>query len=214
MKAIIFLCCFLALSLSGCKYGPCPGNVDIPFWVVPIKEEYHVGDTITFYSKFPAILYDEVGFEIDFRDVAGRLDFRIVPLDSSYYEKGTRTSEYLRILNEGEYGIWHLYDQISDTYPGEFICNNDSCEFRIAGVAIKPGIVRSSILVKSSPPENASSNCKDSWSEFTPYRILLNDGINYNLYLAELLEVPGPYYFITNPEQFNQQGSYLFRIVE
>lgn len=203
-----------SLFVAGCnKESACPDKTLIPLWVHPIKNVYHVGDTIEFKSAFSTVLKDVKGNAFNYGMNEWQNSFAIIPLEP-LGEKRTMTSEYLEIISLDQYPLTHDINQESDRYDGVYSREKDSLHFCIRGVLIKPGILRTSLGVGTGTPQGVSISCTKGWIRSSIFRILLNDGINHNLeVINEILDENGNQKYFPDPINFNEHGSFVIKVI-
>lgn len=220
---------FIVFFSSCTKFEDCPRYFQIKAKIVPQKDEYHVGDTITVVSKF----HRQVTAFNSEQDEIGTFDMKGIkwkPI-SVIYRIDTIAHQDNPLFSVVNTDLLYLFDSIYDyeifesstfgnSLLGEYNYSGDSFDLEYKFVCLNVGIflLEHSSLVEAGAgePQDFPGICKRTGSNFDVW-VEMNLGINNNVHL--LKESPDPHWnsWFVNQEKdrnlFSELGGFCFRVV-
>ena len=228
MKIHVAIFVILFLSFSACgKKRECVGTLDTFWSLSPIKNEYHIGDTISVSSIFSRYVD---GYDLFGKDYLGKFDMvgiywepssAIIRIDSTY----NILKPYYSL-----FGVWaeplidtaydytiHHYTDVGYNLFGEYNYASDTFYLAYKFVFTHQGIYLLSnryISDINNPFQYFPGLCKQEAQ--IEIRSILNEGHHNNAYL--LYDSPDPYfnYIMANDLElkFYNRGMFCFKVVE
>lgn len=222
MKNVIISFAFLLILFSCRKPEDCPNYFELPIKIIPAKETYEVGDTLTFTSKFykKVLAYNIQREALKPYDMSG-IDWQPVTFiyrtDSTDEAGISIIMRFFDFIEDPSFNYKLMqYSEGSTGLIGEYNFENDTFFLTYRLIARKPGTFMSefgSNLLEAYNTQDFPGNCNRNGFTATA---LMNDGADNNIDL--LKESPNSFWntwVLQDPKaRFHKFGGYCFKVVQ
>ncbi|HQX43543.1 MAG: hypothetical protein KA251_02265 [Saprospiraceae bacterium] len=211
---LYFALLFLITSCDGCKDpDECPDRFHIPAEIIPYKAEYHIGDTISFVSKFRYYVHEiRTDKDYNLKNINFNPNTLINYLDTIGSSKITN---YFTMIVENNNYKEFIFSGGSSELDGQYELNNDTFSLRFKLIPRKIGNFL--LIQKCGIGPNFGDSDFPGRCTGIGYDVIvrMNEGKDGNI---EILKTSKDSLysklFLLNPENnFYNKGGFCFRVV-